>query len=98
MIADRPGHCSGEIQIYLGTGRAHVGGAPQSPYTAGICFWGYSMVIARSFSSAAGRGLATLLLATLAAPVAFAQRDDVPFRMGIPVAPGGLADKPLGTG
>jgi glucose/arabinose dehydrogenase len=55
------------------------------------------MVIARSFASAVGCSIATLLLATLTAPLAFAQRE-VPFRMGIPVAPGGLADKPLGPG
>jgi glucose/arabinose dehydrogenase len=40
---------------------------------------------------------AVSLAVTLAAPAALAQRE-VPFRMGIPVAPTGLADKPLGDG
>ncbi len=38
-----------------------------------------------------------LAAATLAAPAAFAQRA-VPFQMGIPVAPQGLAHRPLGDG
>jgi glucose/arabinose dehydrogenase len=42
------------------------------------------------------RSLLALSLATLCAP-AFAQRE-VPFRMGIPVAPSGLENKPLGSG
>jgi len=47
---------------------------------------------------AATRGsLLVLAAATLAAPVAFAQRT-VPFQMGIPVAPQGLAHRPLGDG
>jgi glucose/arabinose dehydrogenase len=41
--------------------------------------------------------LLALALATLYSSLAFAQRE-VPFRMGIPVAPSGLADKPLGDG
>jgi glucose/arabinose dehydrogenase len=40
---------------------------------------------------------AALLAATIAAPAAFAQRT-VPFQSGIPVAPQGLANRPLGNG
>jgi glucose/arabinose dehydrogenase len=43
------------------------------------------------------RSLPVLALAVIASPLALAQRE-VPFRMGIPVAPSGLADKPLGNG
>ncbi|HEY3515625.1 MAG TPA: PQQ-dependent sugar dehydrogenase, partial [Gammaproteobacteria bacterium] len=43
------------------------------------------------------RSLLVLSLATLCAPLAHAQRE-VPFRGGIPIAPSGLADKPLGDG
>jgi len=43
------------------------------------------------------RSLLVLSLATVCAPLALAQRE-VPFRMGIPVAPSGLADKPLAEG
>jgi glucose/arabinose dehydrogenase len=43
------------------------------------------------------RSLLAVSLTVLLTPVALAQRD-VPFRMGIPVAPSGLADKPLGDG
>ena len=43
------------------------------------------------------RSLLALSLAALASPLALAQRE-VPFRMGSPVAPSGLADKPLGDG
>ena len=50
------------------------------------------MSIARSSAS-----LLALALATLFSPLALAQRE-VPFRMGIPVAPAGLADKPLADG
>jgi glucose/arabinose dehydrogenase len=53
------------------------------------------MAIARLASAAAGRSL--ILLAAFASQAALAQRD-VPFRMGIPIAPSGLADKPLGAG
>ena len=42
--------------------------------------------------------LAGLLLATLGAQPAFAQHANVPFNSGIPVAPTGLANKPLGNG
>jgi len=41
------------------------------------------------------RSLLTVSLATLCSSIALAQRSDVPFRGGIPVAPSGLADKPL---
>jgi aldose sugar dehydrogenase len=44
------------------------------------------------------RSLLALSLAALLSPVALAQHKDVPFRGGIPVAPSGLADKPLGDG
>ncbi len=50
------------------------------------------MFIARSSAS-----LLVLSLGILSSPLASAQRE-VPFRMGIPVAPSGLADKPLGDG
>ena len=43
------------------------------------------------------RSLLALSLATACSSLALAQRE-VPFRMGIPVAPSGLADKPLGDG
>jgi glucose/arabinose dehydrogenase len=43
------------------------------------------------------RSLLTVALAALCSSPALAQRE-VPFRMGIPVAPSGLADKPLGGG
>jgi glucose/arabinose dehydrogenase len=43
------------------------------------------------------RSLLALSLATLCSAPALAQRD-VPFQRGIPVAPTGLADKPLGNG
>jgi glucose/arabinose dehydrogenase len=55
------------------------------------------MAIARFVSLPAGRSLAALALAALTASLALAQQD-VPFRQGIPVAPTGLADKPLGDG
>ena len=56
------------------------------------------MPIARFPHRAATRGsLLVLAAATLAAPAAFAQRT-VPFQMGIPVAPQGLAHRPLGDG
>jgi aldose sugar dehydrogenase len=44
------------------------------------------------------RPLLALSLATVFASHALAQRSDVPFRGGIPVAPSGLADKPLADG
>ena len=44
------------------------------------------------------RSLLALSLAALLSSVALAQHKDVPFRGGIPVAPSGLADKPLGDG
>ena len=43
------------------------------------------------------RSLFAVSLAVLVSPLALAQRD-VPFRGGIPIAPSGLADKPLGNG
>jgi glucose/arabinose dehydrogenase len=43
------------------------------------------------------RSLVVVALAVASTPLAFAQRE-VPFRMGIPVAPSGLADKPIGDG
>ena len=43
------------------------------------------------------QSLLALVLATLCSPLALAQRE-IPFRMGIPVAPSGLADKPLADG
>src|SRR5688572_16372945 len=43
------------------------------------------------------RSLLALSLAALCSLPVLAQRE-VPFQRGIPVAPGGLADKPLGTG
>jgi glucose/arabinose dehydrogenase len=43
------------------------------------------------------RSLLALSLAALCSSPAFAQRE-VPFRMGIPVAPSGLENKPLGNG
>ncbi len=56
------------------------------------------MPIARFLNCTATRGsLLILAAATLAAPAAFAQRT-VPFQMGIPVAPQGLAHRPLGDG
>ena len=55
------------------------------------------MAIARLASAVAGRSFIALALATLAEPLALAQQD-VPFRQGIPVAPTGLADKPLADG
>ena len=44
------------------------------------------------------RSLLALSLAALLSSAALAQHKDVPFRGGIPVAPAGLADKPLGDG
>ena len=44
------------------------------------------------------RSLLALSLATVFSSAAFSQRSDVPFRGGIPVAPSGLADKPLADG
>ena len=44
------------------------------------------------------RSLLALSLATVFSSLALAQRSDVPFRGGIPVAPSGLADKPLADG
>jgi aldose sugar dehydrogenase len=44
------------------------------------------------------RSLLALSLAALLSSAALAQHKDVPFRGGIPVAPSGLADKPLGDG
>ncbi|HEX7235597.1 MAG TPA: PQQ-dependent sugar dehydrogenase [Gammaproteobacteria bacterium] len=44
------------------------------------------------------RSLLALSLAALVSSAALAQHKDVPFRGGIPVAPSGLADKPLGDG
>jgi glucose/arabinose dehydrogenase len=55
------------------------------------------MLTARSRFAATTRSLAALTLVTFAAPIALAQRE-VPFRMGIPIAPTGLADKPLADG
>jgi glucose/arabinose dehydrogenase len=49
------------------------------------------------FTARASQVLATSLLVTLAAQPALAQRK-VPFQSGIPVAPQGLANKPLGNG
>ena len=43
------------------------------------------------------RSLLAVSLAALCSPLALAQRE-VPFRGGIPIAPSGLADKPLGDG
>jgi glucose/arabinose dehydrogenase len=48
-------------------------------------------------SNVRSASLLTLLAASVCSPLAFAQRE-VPFRMGIPVAPSGLADKPLADG
>jgi glucose/arabinose dehydrogenase len=45
-----------------------------------------------------GVSLTTLFCATLLAGAALAQHKDVPFQGGIPVAPTGLANKPLGAG
>jgi glucose/arabinose dehydrogenase len=44
------------------------------------------------------RSLLAVSLAALLSSAALAQHKDVPFRGGIPVAPSGLADKPLGDG
>ena len=44
------------------------------------------------------RSLLALSLAALLSSAALAQHKDVPFRGGIPVAPSGLADKPLSDG
>jgi glucose/arabinose dehydrogenase len=49
------------------------------------------------FTARASSALATSLLVTLAAQPALAQRK-VPFQSGIPVAPQGLANQPLGNG
>jgi glucose/arabinose dehydrogenase len=49
------------------------------------------------FTARRTASLLAFSIATLAAPLAHAQRE-VPFRMGIPVAPSGLADKPLADG
>ena len=69
-----------------------------SPYTAVSTLGVQFMLIARFPYGAAARGALLLLAATtLAAPAAFAQRT-VPFQMGIPVAPQGLAHKPLADG
>jgi glucose/arabinose dehydrogenase len=48
-------------------------------------------------SNARSASLLALLAASVCSPLALAQRE-VPFRMGIPVAPAGLADKPLADG
>lgn len=48
-------------------------------------------------TAAIGRSLLALACAALFSASASAQQN-VPFRMGIPVAPSGLADKPLGNG
>jgi len=55
------------------------------------------MSIARVSSAVIRRSLIAFLLTTFGSQLALAQRE-VPFRMGIPVAPSGLADKPLGAG
>ena len=49
-------------------------------------------------ASARGLSIASLLGCALIAPAAFAQHANVPFQSGIPVAPQGLAHKPLGLG
>jgi glucose/arabinose dehydrogenase len=58
------------------------------------------MSISQSSPSAQFRGLVsmTLLCGTLLAGNALAQHANVPFQGGIPVAPLGLSNKPLGTG
>jgi glucose/arabinose dehydrogenase len=52
----------------------------------------------RKLPRAAARSSLTSLLAVSLAPVALAQHANVPFQSGIPVAPQGLAHKPLGNG
>src|SRR5262249_54147666 len=75
--------------------------ARRASYTDDSTWGSRKTMTTRSLLGRASRirfaGLGLVLAAAGAAPSAFAQRT-VPFQNGIPVAPQGLANKPLGAG
>src|SRR6185436_6786298 len=82
--------CSREILISLGEAPAAWEAAIVALYFGFLPRGSLFMLIARS--------LLALSLAALFSSAALAQHKDVPFRGGIPIAPSGLADKPLADG